>query len=522
MRACAQDRKEPEMKQEKIVRVLTYFYMVPLAVMIIFNTVNSLLRTTYFELYRDMETAKYRWDSPLLVLVSSGVLLVLLYLVWKSGFRQKLGNLWVSVGLAGAISLAFVLMFRCVATCDSESLSQIAIAFMENNYGAFEQGEYLYSYSFQLGMTALLEVIYRLFGIEQFLVFQILNVISIMVIIGLLHKITGLLFEDESIRQMEGVLSFGMLPLYLFATFVYGDIIGWGLGVGAIYFVILYFKKDKGRDVLIASILLMFGTLVKSNINILVVAAAIALVLHAFQNKQYKAILLAAMLVLISQVGVRAVNGIYANRAGLDAYPPGIPKIAWVAMSMQEADEGGYACGWYNAYNWHVYRVNDYDRDATTAACMENLKESLSNFMEDQGYALEFFYKKFTSQWNAPTFQAMITNEWSTRHAAPLSSFDEFLIYGFGRDILYAVMNVYHFLIFLLASAYFLIGKKKWSLPKAYFVLNIFGGFLFHMLWEAQSRYILGYFVLMLPLAAAGLCAVFEKVGAKGGKNAEV
>ena len=69
------------MKQEKIVRVLTYFYMVPLAVMIIFNAVNSLLRTTYFELYKDMETAKYRWDNPLLVLISSGVLLVLLYLI---------------------------------------------------------------------------------------------------------------------------------------------------------------------------------------------------------------------------------------------------------------------------------------------------------------------------------------------------------------------------------------------------------------------------------------------------------
>lgn len=510
------------MKQEKIVRVLTYFYMVPLAVMIIFNAVNSLLRTTYFELYKDMETAKYRWDNPLLVLISSGVLLVLLYLIWKSDIRKKLGNLWVSVGFAGGLSLVFVLMFRCVATCDSEFLSQIAIAFMENNYASLEPGEYLYNYSFQLGMTALLEGIYRLFGVEQFLVFQILNVISIMVIIGLLHKITGLLFEDEKVRQTEGVLSFGMLPLYLFATFVYGDIIGWAFGVGAIYFVILYLKKDKWQDVLWASLLLMVGTLVKSNINILVVAAAIAILLHAFQNKKYKAILLAVVLVLLSQVGVKAVNGIYANRAGLDAYPAGIPKIAWIAMSMQEADEGGYACGWYNAYNWNIYTENNFDRDATSAACMENLKASLSNFMEDQGYAVEFFYKKFTSQWNAPTFQAMITNEWATRHADPLSAFDEFLIYGFGRDILYAVMNVYHFLMFLLASAYFLIGKKKWSLPKAYFVLNIFGGFLFHMIWEAQSRYILGYFVLMLPIAAAGLCTVFEKGGVKGGKKAEV
>lgn len=36
-------------------------------------------------------------------------------------------------------------------------------------------------------------------------------------------------------------------------------------------------------------------------------------------------------------------------------------------------------------------------------------------------------------------------------------------------------------------------------------MLNIFGGFLFHMLWEAQARYILGYFILLLPLTAYGL-----------------
>lgn len=45
----------------------------------------------------------------------------------------------------------------------------------------------------------------------------------------------------------------------------------------------------------------------------------------------------------------------------------------------------------------------------------------------------------------------------------------------------------------------------------AYFVMNIFGGFLFHMLWEAKARYILGYFVLLLPLAAFGLNEILKK-----------
>ncbi len=507
------------MKQDKMIRVLTYFYLIPLGIMVIFNAVNSLLRTTYFELYKDMETAKYRWDNPLLVGVLSAVVLAVLYVVWRSDWRKKIGGCKVSVGFAGIISLFFVLLFRCVATCDSEALSQIAIAFSQNNYEAFTKGAYLYNYSFQLGMAALLEVIYRLFGIEKFIVFQLLNVISIMVIIGLLYQITDLLFEDKRVTQTEGLLSFGMLPLFLFATFVYGDIIGWAFGVGAVYHVILYLQKERWQSLLKALLLLIIGTVIKTNINILMVAAMIVIVLHALQKKKYKMLIWAAAFLLFSQAGVWMLNAVYVQRADLTAYPAGIPKIAWIAMSMQEADEGGYACGWYNAYNWNIYVENNYDRALTTAACVENLKASLQRFLHEQKYALEFFYKKYTSQWNAPTFQAMITNEWAVRGVDDLSELARFFIYGGGREILYGMMNVYHFIIFLLCSIFFAAGRKTWSLPKAYFLLNIFGGFLFHMLWEAQSRYILGYFVLLLPLAAYGCNAVFIKIEDKSKKE---
>ena len=136
-------------------------------------------------------------------------------------------------------------------------------------------------------------------------------------------------------------------------------------------------------------------------------------------------------------------------------------------------------------------------------------------FIHEHRYTLNFFYKKFTSQWNAPTFQSMITNEWASRHVDNLSPVANFFIYEQGHNILYNIMNTYHFLIFLCSSLFFIFERNKWSLCKAYFILNIFGGFLFHMLWEAQSRYILGYFVLMLPLAACGCNYLFTFISSK-------
>lgn len=502
-------------KRRKLVKIVTYFYLVPLAVMIVFNTINSLLRTTYFELYKDMETAKYKWDQPFLVLMAAGVLLLTIYLVRKAGWFGKLSRyLLAAVLFSGIISTLIVLKVRGIAICDGDALSNIAVEFMKGNYETFSEGEYLFNYSFQIGMVAFLEVIYRIFGIENYLVFQIINVISIMIFIWMLGKITDELFEAKRISRMEAVLSLGMLPLFLFSTFVYGDIIGWAFGISAIFFVIRYLKTDRWQFILAASVLLSMGIVVKSNINILVVASVIAILLNAVYKKRFRSLLWIVVIIVVSQLGMGAVQAVYVQRAGLSKYPEGIPRIAWVAMSMQETDEGGYACGWYNGYNWDVYRKNDYDRARTTQACVENLKQSLHKLMHEQKYALNFVYKKFTSQWNAPTFQAMITNEWSMRHTENDSVLAHFFVFGRGRDILYELMNIYHFFLFFCTSAYFLLNRRKWSLPKAYYALNIFGGFLFHMIWEAQSRYILGYFVLMLPLAACGcesLLAYIEK-----------
>ena len=141
------------MREQKIVRVLTYFYLGPLAVMVVFNTVNSCLRTTYFELYKNMETAKYKWDNPLILMVISWLLIVALYALWKKKWFDR--AFWLpaaTVAFGGALSLSVVLLVQGTAICDGKTLSDIAVEFMQGNYRAFEQEGYLYHYSFQISL----------------------------------------------------------------------------------------------------------------------------------------------------------------------------------------------------------------------------------------------------------------------------------------------------------------------------------------------------------------------------------
>ena len=168
-------------KRKKIVKLLTAFYLIPLGIMVLFNAVNSLLRTTYFDLYKDMETAKYKWDDPILLLIVTGIVLFLLYRLSITEWFWRTGKLSLTALLFGTgVSLVIVLLVRGTAICDGETVSKIAISFMQGNYDAFRQGEYLYNYSFQIGLTAFLEVLYHLAGVENYLAFQIINVAAVL------------------------------------------------------------------------------------------------------------------------------------------------------------------------------------------------------------------------------------------------------------------------------------------------------------------------------------------------------
>lgn len=491
-----------------MLKKLTYFYLIPLWVMFVINCIFSLTKTTYFELYVYNEIPKYKNDHPIILLALLGIFLTLAFkgsfLLEKSCMTVKRLRI-ISCVWAFLISSFFVLLFRCGVVCDSGFLSDCAVEFMQNNYAAFAKEEYLHHYPFQLGMIALLEAVYRIFGAENYMAFQFLNVAAIVSIICLLNLITEELFEEEDVQKLEAILSFGMLPLYLFATFVYGDLIGFALGTGAVYFCIKYLKRENVKDLLVAGVLFMPAVVIKSNIYVWMVAFVIAVVIKMLQRKKWYLLPLLVVVILFSRTGVKGIDAMYAKRAGMDQMWKGVPKVAWVAMGLQEADEENNGCGWYNGYNWEVYNNHGYDEAATTKACVENILGSLARLVNNPKDAVYFFYKKFVSQWNAPTFQAMITNEWYSRYTENRYALGDFLIYGLGRTILYQLMNVYHLIMFVLSAAGCWYMMKNWRLERAYFVLNIFGGFLFHMIWEAQSRYILGYYVLMLPVAAVGL-----------------
>lgn len=166
------------MDRSKCIKVLTYIYLFPFIVIIGFNVFNSLTRTTYFELYQYIESAKYKWDNPILILIATAAVLLLLFFIIQTK-KPSVDNISkISLMWAGSFCLGAVLLFRCIAKCDSEFLSLAAKNFLQDDYQALMAGGYLYHYPFQLGFTAVMEFVYKIFGTENFIVFELLSIIS--------------------------------------------------------------------------------------------------------------------------------------------------------------------------------------------------------------------------------------------------------------------------------------------------------------------------------------------------------
>lgn len=499
--------------REKIIYILTLCYMIPCGILLAFNAVFSLFQTTYMELYQEIEKPLYKADSPVFLL------LLLFIFIGLSGFYfrkcpagQKLCRIFEKTALIYSVIICLLIIFiyRVNVACDSQSLSDIAIAFLNGDYSSFSGDEYLVHYPHQLGMIGFLEFIYFIFGVNNFTILQLINIVAIFSTVYFLHRITEELFHDFSVRILLSVLCFGLLPLYLYTTFIYGDIPGMGFVLPAIYLVIRYLNTKKRSLIIPASLCMCFAVLFKSNNSVILAAALIILLLFSIKEKDWFSLIFAAALLVLPALGTSLVDSYYVRVSGISKIPEGIPKIAWVAMGLQENEY--LENGWYNGYNWVTYSECGFDAEKTTQLCLMSIRESVNNFVSSPKSGLRFFYQKFISQWNDPGFQSQITNEWYSRHRDDHSSLALYLIYGNGRLILECLMNIYHFFILFGACAGTFFCIRNRSLSAAFLILCVFGGYFFHMFWEAGGRYGLGYFVLCVPMAAYGLWTLIKTV----------
>lgn len=465
----------------------------------------SLLGTTRMNLDNDWrENVVYVFDSlpfNLLLLAACALLFRLL--------RPYIGRVpprYLAAGMCLftlAVGITWILSAQSSPGEDSWIVTNAASAFAKGDYSRLQTQEHYFThFPYQLGYVLYCELFIRLFGLQgNLLPLQGLNLLCLCVIQLALVWLAAALFRDRLVTNLTALLAALFLPATLFVTLLYGNLPGLAFAMCALAAVVRYLQQGGKRYAVATAVCIALASLLKPNNMILLVAIVILLGLQLLREHRLfhgaAIVLCIGLTLLFSQLVVRQ----YEWRSGA-AIGDGVPQTCRVAMGLNDSY---IAPGWYDSqFAYGMYDRNHHDAAATSKEALAAIDERLSVFSRDPDYANAFFFKKIVSQWNEPTYQSIWVSQARPHYGQPNALAAAVYDGGLGRGLM-AYMDGYQLLLF--AAALLGVGKmtQQARLLPALLPLTVLGGFLFHLIFEAKSQYVLPYVMLLIPIAAYGL-----------------
>lgn len=506
------------------------------SLIVAYLTLLSIFSTCYLGIFEfeDGEVNKEHtfWvsDNPILILFISALALIVISKIGKlCAAKSSIKVKTVILTLVFLLGLSFLISTGLEPRDDQMEVMNIAAQMREGDFSAFLRDGYLSVCPHQAGLVLYFYLLSFLFGANNYLGLQIINLFYLIGIYILISVLAGMIFQnkkDENNKLTENLSFFAciaFLPLFSYISFVYGTLPGLFFALLSIYFELKFFSCKNMRYAIGSVVCISLAIQLKSNYEIFFIAILIVAVLELISNIRAKEkaalpLLYCLFLVLGFMIGKMMIAFILFSITG-HTLGQGIPFTAYIAMGLQEGKAGP---GWWNFYTWAIYKENDYDYVRTSELITQDIQKAIRIFGRDLKYTGGFFIRKIASIWNNPTFEGFDILKW--RISSHDSAVTDSIIYGsISRGITY-YLNILHTLI-LLGAVYWMVGKrKKIDNKELIFPLVFIGGFIFHLFWEAKCQYTIPYFVLLLPYSVegyriAGLCMASHMQDFKANKS---
>lgn len=468
------------------------------------------LRYTYYMVPGGDEIPVNMKDSVqgnLLALAVAFVFLVLL-IALESRMNRKaqiilrrvtlvIAMLWV-----GVASFWWIFSADRVPEGDQAFIYGGASYFIEGNYEYLSSpGAYAGLYPHQLGLIALVELLFRVVGTFNYYVFEYLCALMSVGIVYLGYRLLSELTDCTATIVTYNILMLGCLPLIFYTPWVYGDIPSIFFALLAGYMLLLYTRKEKTRYLFLTGLAVLSAVLVRKHSLILVMAFGITAVFYALKWKNWRIMVAFLMTVALTYGAYQGIYKMYEIRSGYE-HSRGIPITAWFAMGLQESQG---RCGWYNNYPKQISWELDYDYDLVAQEAKREIQSKVMVFQEEPEYARMFFRDKILSQWNQPLYQSLFFN---TKYTENLEPEEGSLAARLGGDLYFVVLMIsdrLQFIVFFGMMCYFFFAvEKNHNILRHVLATMIIGGFLFSIIHEAMSRYVFPYYVMMFPFAVYG------------------
>lgn len=409
-----------------------------------------------------------------------------------------------------------ILAGKTIPAADSASVYSIGEALAQHKLSVIHPTDsYLSYYPQQIGLSAFYGIVIRLWnllpiGAPAYHVLKCINVLCAWLILFSQYRTTHLLFRTDQADILYLLLAMFHAPLIMYTSFIYGEIPAFALFSAGIWLLLEAVLAQVKPPVLlpVSVAALVFSVALRKNTLILIIAVCIALFWEWLRTHRHGLLIYGLCLMLGALSILPGIQSFYEHRAG-NTLSSGVPAMSYFAMGMQEASRGN---GWYNGFNFNTYQDTGMDTQAAVAISRQAISDRLETFRKNPGYALSFYRDKFLSQWtDGSYFCRQATQAGAGERTGLLAA----VYSGSLSDAFMRFCNLWQTLIYLSAFLCLLPfvrrlhDRENMQMSFLFYIglIGVLGGFLFHMIWEANSRYIFPYALLLLPYAAGGLHA---------------
>ena len=478
-----------------LLKMFTTFFMVLISYTVYVSIFNS--------------SKQFASMNYLILIVGVSILIMLMYLLYKLLGKISCKKLILISIIAFIImiilQICFAIYFRNNPTWD------FGIVFYEARemaLGKNQLSEYFYNlYPNNIGLALLLTALFKLTiklgpSIEAFLTVAIIfNIIIINLTILLTYMFMRKVLGQKS-ATLFSIFILVITPFYAYSPIVYNDTITMMFPV--IMFLCLYiYRKDNNSKIkrilsLIGiAIAAAIGTILKTNIVIGLVAIIIYIL---FTNKLLKGIVSNGIIVVIFIVAMSVFQIMSQKYIPIKYSECGLPATHWIMMGLK---------GPVGQFNQEDVLFSEniklkYGKEKVKEENIRVIKERLKDYGIN-GY-IEFLNDKISFTWGDGTYYSVNKLE---RSLEKNNNIQEYVI-GSKNTLFIYISQISHItiLVMILISA---IGsfKKPASFERS-MQIGIFGVFLFLVIWEARSRYLLCYLPILIVTAFYGMNYLFK------------
>lgn len=403
------------------------------------------------------------------------------------------------------IQVFWIMCIDIKPVSDQNYTYEKAVYMYNGNTKKIIENNYLEYYPHQITLAYLWNIVFKIFRTTDYRIIQYLNALANTVTFFMIYKMTKLLETKYSVNSKKTIIvSLSFLALPLLSTFVYGDIIGICFSSISLYFIMKYVMNNKKYFAIVSALAMGLSCMARMNNFIITIAILIYLMIDLISKKYEKKeliwkICIIAIFTTTSILPFKIVQSTLTKKYELNENMK-FSTIGRLAMGMMEGNRGN---GWFNE---EIFSPGLTDTEQAKTRYTYLIKDRLNYFASHPIDFVKFYIKKIASMWTENTYASLWYNQsFNNGNEITESAQQKDNIIQKFQDII--MMYQKTVIIYIFFSIILILLKNKHNIENEVilFILIFVGGFLFHVLWEAKSRYVIPYIVLLFPLVSINI-----------------